>query len=161
MVELQHVEIEDHLNWLVAVILLAVTGQVLPPRELIWSDEMVSEPYGKGSGLVYSGALLTVRDYRHSRVRSHITCLHSHAVFYACSHSTWMLHTLSILYVCACLTLVLLFFLTAAKFDAPGPFQEGASLLDLDFDPIKPDATMGKTPTPASQVGLYHHSLSL
>uniref|UniRef100_A0A8C9G1T7 Myc box-dependent-interacting protein 1 n=1 Tax=Pavo cristatus TaxID=9049 RepID=A0A8C9G1T7_PAVCR len=38
-----------------------------------------------------------------------------------------------------------------SQFDAPGPFQEGASLLDLDFDPIKPDATMGKTPTPASQ----------
>lgn len=57
--------------------------------------------------------------------------------------------------------LVLLFFLTAAKFDAPGPFQEGASLLDLDFDPIKPDATVGKTPTPASQVGSYHHSLSV
>ncbi|XP_015145293.1 myc box-dependent-interacting protein 1 isoform X10 [Gallus gallus] len=40
---------------------------------------------------------------------------------------------------------------TPSQFDAPGPFQEGASLLDLDFDPIKPDATMGKTPTPASQ----------
>uniref|UniRef100_A0A8C8A790 Bridging integrator 1 n=1 Tax=Otus sunia TaxID=257818 RepID=A0A8C8A790_9STRI len=38
-----------------------------------------------------------------------------------------------------------------SQFDAPGPFQEGASLLDLDFDPIKPDATVGKTPTPASQ----------
>lgn len=63
--------------------------------------------------------------------------------------------------VCECLTFVLLFFLTAAKFDAPGPFQEGASLLDLDFDPIKPDATVGKTPTPASQVGLHHHSFSL
>ena len=60
-----------------------------------------------------------------------------------------------------CLMLILLFFLTAAKFDAPGPFQEGASLLDLDFDPIKPDATVGKTPTPASQVGSYHHSFSL
>lgn len=63
--------------------------------------------------------------------------------------------------VCACLMLILLFFLTAAKFDAPGPFQEGASLLDLDFDPIKPDATVGKTPTPASQVGSYHCSFSL
>ncbi|XP_035186934.1 myc box-dependent-interacting protein 1 isoform X4 [Oxyura jamaicensis] len=40
---------------------------------------------------------------------------------------------------------------TPLQFDAPGPFQEGASLLDLDFDPIKPDATVGKTPTPASQ----------
>ncbi|XP_056352250.1 myc box-dependent-interacting protein 1 isoform X1 [Oenanthe melanoleuca] len=40
---------------------------------------------------------------------------------------------------------------TPSQFDAPGPFQEGASLLDLDFDPIKPDATVGKAPTPASQ----------
>ncbi|XP_064021837.1 LOW QUALITY PROTEIN: myc box-dependent-interacting protein 1 [Pogoniulus pusillus] len=40
---------------------------------------------------------------------------------------------------------------TPSQFDAPGPFQEGASLLDLDFDPIKPDATVGKNPTPASQ----------
>ncbi|XP_075367355.1 myc box-dependent-interacting protein 1 isoform X1 [Mycteria americana] len=40
---------------------------------------------------------------------------------------------------------------TPSQFDAPGPFQEGASLLDLDFDPIKRDATVGKTPTPASQ----------
>ncbi|XP_010075392.1 PREDICTED: myc box-dependent-interacting protein 1 [Pterocles gutturalis] len=40
---------------------------------------------------------------------------------------------------------------TPSQFDAPGPFQEGASLLDLDFDPIKPDASVGKTPTPASQ----------
>lgn len=60
-----------------------------------------------------------------------------------------------------CLMLILLFSLTAAKFDAPGPFQEGASLLDLDFDPIKPDATVGKAPTPASQVGSYHRSFSL
>uniref|UniRef100_A0A8V5H1Z6 Myc box-dependent-interacting protein 1 n=1 Tax=Melopsittacus undulatus TaxID=13146 RepID=A0A8V5H1Z6_MELUD len=50
---------------------------------------------------------------------------------------------------------------TPSQFDAPGPFQEGASLLDLDFDPIKPDATVGKTPTPASQVGSYHHCFSL
>lgn len=50
--------------------------------------------------------------------------------------------------------LVLLFFLNAAKFDAPGPFQEGASLLDLDFDPIKPDnSPIGKSPTPVVQVG--------
>uniref|UniRef100_A0A8C4YCX5 Myc box-dependent-interacting protein 1 n=1 Tax=Gopherus evgoodei TaxID=1825980 RepID=A0A8C4YCX5_9SAUR len=42
---------------------------------------------------------------------------------------------------------------TPSQFDAPGPFQEGASLLDLDFDPIKPDASpVGKTPTPATQV---------
>ncbi|KAM7153640.1 myc box-dependent-interacting protein 1 isoform 6-T6 [Macrochelys suwanniensis] len=41
---------------------------------------------------------------------------------------------------------------TPSQFDAPGPFQEGASLLDLDFDPIKPDASpVGKTPTPAAQ----------
>lgn len=60
-----------------------------------------------------------------------------------------------------CLMLLLLFSLTAAKFDAPGPFQEGASLLDLDFDPIKPDATVGKTPIPASQVGSYRCSFSL
>lgn len=57
--------------------------------------------------------------------------------------------------------LTLLFFLTAAKFDAPGPFQEGASLLDLDFDPIKPDAGVGKAPTPVSQVCSRHHSLFL
>ncbi|XP_048725142.1 myc box-dependent-interacting protein 1 isoform X11 [Caretta caretta] len=39
-----------------------------------------------------------------------------------------------------------------SQFDAPGPFQEGASLLDLDFDPIKLDASpVGKTPTPATQ----------
>ncbi|XP_033017689.1 myc box-dependent-interacting protein 1 isoform X19 [Lacerta agilis] len=38
------------------------------------------------------------------------------------------------------------------KFDAPGPFQEGASLLDFDFDPIKPDnSPVGKSPTPAAQ----------
>ncbi|XP_075789155.1 myc box-dependent-interacting protein 1 isoform X1 [Pelodiscus sinensis] len=41
---------------------------------------------------------------------------------------------------------------TPSQFDAPGPFQEGASLLDLDFDPIQPDASpVGKTPTPAAQ----------
>lgn len=43
----------------------------------------------------------------------------------------------------------------AAKFDAPGPFQEGASLVDLDFDPIKPiNSPVGKSPTPAAQVSL-------
>ncbi|EMP24658.1 Myc box-dependent-interacting protein 1 [Chelonia mydas] len=37
------------------------------------------------------------------------------------------------------------------------PSQEGASLLDLDFDPIKPDASpVGKTPTPATQVQAMH-----
>ncbi|XP_042308041.1 myc box-dependent-interacting protein 1 isoform X5 [Sceloporus undulatus] len=41
---------------------------------------------------------------------------------------------------------------TPSQFDAPGPFQEGASLLDLDFDPIKPDnSSIGKSPTPAAQ----------
>lgn len=123
----------------------------------------MNESCGKGSGLVYSGTHATVRDYRHQAVRSHIRHLHCHHVFCACSLSSWISHTLSLLCarVCVCLMLVLLFFLTAAKFDAPGPFQEGASLLDLDFDPIKPDATVGKTPTPASQVGSYHHSFSL
>ncbi|KAF7241868.1 Myc box-dependent-interacting protein 1 [Varanus komodoensis] len=44
---------------------------------------------------------------------------------------------------------------TPSQFDAPGPFQEGASLLDLDFDPIKPDSNpVGKSPTPVAQVGL-------
>ncbi|XP_033017634.1 myc box-dependent-interacting protein 1 isoform X13 [Lacerta agilis] len=39
-----------------------------------------------------------------------------------------------------------------SQFDAPGPFQEGASLLDFDFDPIKPDnSPVGKSPTPAAQ----------
>nr|XP_056717310.1 myc box-dependent-interacting protein 1 isoform X7 [Euleptes europaea] len=39
-----------------------------------------------------------------------------------------------------------------SQFDAPGPFQEGASLLDLDFDPVKPDnSPVGKSPTPAAQ----------
>ncbi|KAM9629821.1 myc box-dependent-interacting protein 1 isoform 12-T12 [Morphnus guianensis] len=47
---------------------------------------------------------------------------------------------------------------TPSQFDAPGPFQEGASLLDLDFDPIKPDATVGKTPTPASQPAEAAHA---
>ncbi|XP_071602863.1 myc box-dependent-interacting protein 1 isoform X7 [Heliangelus exortis] len=47
---------------------------------------------------------------------------------------------------------------TPSQFDAPGPFQEGASLLDLDFDPIKPDATVGKTPTPASQPAETAHA---
>ncbi|XP_060630033.2 myc box-dependent-interacting protein 1 isoform X1 [Anolis sagrei] len=41
---------------------------------------------------------------------------------------------------------------TPSQFDAPGPFQEGASLLDLDFDPIKADnSSVGKSPTPAAQ----------
>ncbi|XP_077790683.1 myc box-dependent-interacting protein 1 isoform X8 [Podarcis muralis] len=41
---------------------------------------------------------------------------------------------------------------TPSQFDAPGPFQEEASLLDFDFDPIKPDnSPVGKSPTPAAQ----------
>ncbi|XP_063144889.1 myc box-dependent-interacting protein 1 isoform X2 [Candoia aspera] len=41
---------------------------------------------------------------------------------------------------------------TPSQFDAPGSFQEGASLLDLDFDPIKPNNSLvGKSPTPATQ----------
>ncbi|XP_062823416.1 myc box-dependent-interacting protein 1 isoform X8 [Anolis carolinensis] len=41
---------------------------------------------------------------------------------------------------------------TPSQFDVPGPFQEGASLLDLDFDPIKADnSSVGKSPTPAAQ----------
>nr|XP_056717312.1 myc box-dependent-interacting protein 1 isoform X9 [Euleptes europaea] len=44
---------------------------------------------------------------------------------------------------------------TPSQFDAPGPFQEGASLLDLDFDPVKPDnSPVGKSPTPAAQSSL-------
>lgn len=42
----------------------------------------------------------------------------------------------------------------AAKFEAPGPFSEQASLLDLDFDPLQPVASPVKAPTPSGQVGL-------
>lgn len=42
----------------------------------------------------------------------------------------------------------------AAKFEAPGPFSEQASLLDLDFDPLPPAASPVKAPTPSGQVGL-------
>ncbi|XP_051841660.1 myc box-dependent-interacting protein 1 isoform X5 [Antechinus flavipes] len=38
-----------------------------------------------------------------------------------------------------------------SQFDAPGPFQENASLLDLDFDPIPPIASPVKAPTPSGQ----------
>ncbi|XP_044525884.1 myc box-dependent-interacting protein 1 isoform X4 [Gracilinanus agilis] len=38
-----------------------------------------------------------------------------------------------------------------SQFDAPGPFQENASLLDLDFDPIPPVASPVKAPTPSGQ----------
>ncbi|XP_036600021.1 myc box-dependent-interacting protein 1 isoform X5 [Trichosurus vulpecula] len=40
---------------------------------------------------------------------------------------------------------------TPSQFDAPGPFQENASLLDLDFDPIPPVASPVKVPTPSGQ----------
>ncbi|XP_044525883.1 myc box-dependent-interacting protein 1 isoform X3 [Gracilinanus agilis] len=40
---------------------------------------------------------------------------------------------------------------TPSQFDAPGPFQENASLLDLDFDPIPPVASPVKAPTPSGQ----------
>lgn len=43
---------------------------------------------------------------------------------------------------------------TAAKFEAPGPFSEQASLLDLDFDPLPPVASPVKAPTPSGQVGV-------
>ncbi|XP_072469529.1 myc box-dependent-interacting protein 1 isoform X7 [Notamacropus eugenii] len=42
---------------------------------------------------------------------------------------------------------------TPSQFDAPGPFQENASLLDLDFDPIPPVASPVKAPTPSGQPG--------
>lgn len=45
-------------------------------------------------------------------------------------------------------------FLSAAKFEAPGPFSEQASLLDLDFDPLPPVSSPVKAPTPSGQVGL-------
>ncbi|XP_066544762.1 myc box-dependent-interacting protein 1 isoform X4 [Amia ocellicauda] len=41
---------------------------------------------------------------------------------------------------------------TPSQFEAPGPMQDEASLLDLDFDPLKPAVTPGGTATsPASQ----------
>ncbi|XP_028917649.1 myc box-dependent-interacting protein 1 isoform X2 [Ornithorhynchus anatinus] len=41
---------------------------------------------------------------------------------------------------------------TPSQFDAPGPFQEPASLLDFDFDPLRPIASPGKAPsTPSAQ----------
>lgn len=119
----------------------------------------MNECCGKDWDLVYRAPMWTACDCGHQAVRSHIQCLHCHHFSCACSLSSGVWHTLPP--PCVCLMLVLLFSLTAAKFDAPGPFQEGASLLDLDFDPIKPDATVGKTPTPASQVGLYRRSFSL
>ncbi|XP_048070422.1 myc box-dependent-interacting protein 1 isoform X2 [Ursus arctos] len=43
---------------------------------------------------------------------------------------------------------------TPSQFEAPGPFSEQASLLDLDFDPLPPVASPVKAPTPSGQVGL-------
>ncbi|KAM5267961.1 myc box-dependent-interacting protein 1 isoform 15-T15 [Hipposideros larvatus] len=38
-----------------------------------------------------------------------------------------------------------------SQFEAPGPFSEQASLLDLDFDPLPPVASPVKAPTPSGQ----------
>ncbi|XP_040827109.1 myc box-dependent-interacting protein 1 isoform X3 [Ochotona curzoniae] len=40
---------------------------------------------------------------------------------------------------------------TPSQFEAPGPFTEQASLLDLDFDPLPPVASPVKAPTPSGQ----------
>ncbi|XP_045415939.1 myc box-dependent-interacting protein 1 isoform X1 [Eulemur rufifrons] len=40
---------------------------------------------------------------------------------------------------------------TPSQFEAPGPFSEQASLLDLDFDPLPPVASPAKAPTPSGQ----------
>ncbi|GAB1301533.1 Myc box-dependent-interacting protein 1 [Apodemus speciosus] len=40
---------------------------------------------------------------------------------------------------------------TPSQFEAPGPFSEQASLLDLDFEPIPPVASPVKAPTPSAQ----------
>ncbi|XP_077009609.1 myc box-dependent-interacting protein 1 isoform X5 [Tamandua tetradactyla] len=40
-----------------------------------------------------------------------------------------------------------------SQFEAPGPFSEQASLLDLDFDPLPPVASPAKAPTPSGQPG--------
>ncbi|XP_058404762.1 myc box-dependent-interacting protein 1 isoform X13 [Diceros bicornis minor] len=40
---------------------------------------------------------------------------------------------------------------TPSQFEAPGPFSEQASLLDLDFDPLPPVASPMKAPTPSGQ----------
>ncbi|XP_037704931.1 myc box-dependent-interacting protein 1 [Choloepus didactylus] len=40
---------------------------------------------------------------------------------------------------------------TPSQFEAPGPFSEQASLLDLDFDPLPPVASPVKVPTPSAQ----------
>ncbi|XP_036109828.1 myc box-dependent-interacting protein 1 isoform X5 [Molossus molossus] len=38
-----------------------------------------------------------------------------------------------------------------SQFEAPGPFSEQASLLDLDFDPLPPVSSPVKAPTPSGQ----------
>uniref|UniRef100_A0ABI7YZ53 Bridging integrator 1 n=1 Tax=Felis catus TaxID=9685 RepID=A0ABI7YZ53_FELCA len=43
---------------------------------------------------------------------------------------------------------------TPSQFEAPGPFSEQASLLDLDFDPLPPVASPVKAPTPSGQSSL-------
>ncbi|KAM7104346.1 myc box-dependent-interacting protein 1 isoform 4-T4 [Molossus nigricans] len=40
---------------------------------------------------------------------------------------------------------------TPSQFEAPGPFSEQASLLDLDFDPLPPVSSPVKAPTPSGQ----------
>ncbi|XP_032958160.1 myc box-dependent-interacting protein 1 isoform X2 [Rhinolophus ferrumequinum] len=40
---------------------------------------------------------------------------------------------------------------TPSQFEAPGPFSEQASLLDLDFDPLPPVVSPVKAPTPTGQ----------
>nr|XP_019573526.1 PREDICTED: myc box-dependent-interacting protein 1 isoform X7 [Rhinolophus sinicus] len=40
---------------------------------------------------------------------------------------------------------------TPSQFEAPGPFSEQASLLDLDFDPLPPVVSPVKVPTPTGQ----------
>ncbi|XP_063487350.1 myc box-dependent-interacting protein 1 isoform X3 [Symphalangus syndactylus] len=40
---------------------------------------------------------------------------------------------------------------TPSQFEAPGPFSEQASLLDLDFDPLPPVTSPVKAPTPSGQ----------
>nr|XP_021523643.1 myc box-dependent-interacting protein 1 isoform X2 [Aotus nancymaae] len=40
---------------------------------------------------------------------------------------------------------------TPSQFEAPGPFSDQASLLDLDFDPLPPVTSPVKAPTPSGQ----------
>ncbi|XP_021564834.1 myc box-dependent-interacting protein 1-like, partial [Carlito syrichta] len=44
---------------------------------------------------------------------------------------------------------------TPSQFEAPGPFSEQASLLDLDFEPLPPVASPVKAPTPSGQEGTF------